>query len=792
MSTTPRVDPHVEISPSDEGGWHAISAFELEGLGHLDADPGAWALETERIWRRQDELLGAIATLDDNRWFELHYLAVSDGAGALRVRVVLFAGTRHEERAVALHRALEIHRALEAALPHDLGLYEFESILDGARLRNLWSPFVAGRRVEIVRRAEPDPRSGEAALLPFTGGGPEFAAIPRALVAAGGCARLRVALRPTRLLPWEEGDLRDRLAALAPSGDSPPVGLLASLLCHRDHLLLLRLVAESEGTPLDGLLGAIVRDLTGGGETRVIAGTRATTPLLPTHAAPTDVADGASRVRALFTRDEAVRAFRFPVVREPLHGLPSRSGRLLLAPAAVPVEGIVLGRNGRPAGARPIALGEDARCRHLYAIGQTGTGKSTFLHHLIMQDIVAGRGVCVIDPHGDLVEQVLATLPDERVGDVVLLDPTDDEQPLGLNLLDCRDRTEQDRVAEEFLSLFTRLWPVEFTGPIFQYNIRNTLLLMMHLGAGGHIPSPPSILALPRFLRDAALLKNLQPHIEDPMLSEFVEDTLATSDFHRSELRGYLISKFNVLVGHIAARRMVGQRRPRVDISRAVAEGRILLVRLPSGELGEVAARFLGFLVLLKIQNAILGRAAQAREQRRPFHLYIDEFQNYLTESLPILLAEGRKFAVHIVLANQFLGQLTDEKLRDKLHGAIFGNVGTMVAFRVGNSDAAELARQFGAPVRPQQLITQPNYEAVARVLVAGGAPPVVTLRTEPWPEPPDRARAERARAASRARYGLPSATVNAEIEEEAAVLGRIAEGRERSGNRHRRPTLDE
>lgn len=801
------VDQQFAINLVDGAGApvHALAGFRLVGLGQVDVELERMPYEIGHVLRRLEVFIIEAAFAGQGRWLELHYSCLRPPGGQPpQTQVLLFCGASGEDAAQARQRALQVARSVRAALPDDLGLYEFESIRSTQQLAQDWAPFEPRSATMLRKRTVHTDHLVEVSPLPLlTVGSPsDFAAVPRVIQSAGCSARLRVALRPTRVLPWEEQRLEALIKGQDLSSDTAP-GLrpydvaaraqALELLRTPGQVLLVRVLVESSQRANRGLAAAIAHEISEGelpaGMSAVNAALEplplevdpaaAVLPALPGHAVQNPGADlhQADRLKDLFTVREASRVFRLPVPGQPLMGLPTRATRLLVAPPSVPTDGLWLGRNGRRSDARPVALPDASRCRHLYTMGQTGTGKSTFLHSLIMQDIAAGRGVCVIDPHGDLVELIMATMPAERIDDVALLDPADTQYPVGINPLATTDRGEQDRVAEEFLTLVHRLWRSDFVGPVFQYNIRNTLLLMMHLGALGQVPAPPTILGLPRYVRDSKLLRKVKPFIKDPQLLEFVNDVLETADFHRGEMRGYLISKFNVLLSHEGARNLVGQRQTKLDIRRLVEQEKILLVRLPSGELGEVACRFLGFLFLLKLQNVIMARAGRPADQRTPLYLYVDEFQNFLTETLPILLAEGRKFAVNIVLANQYLGQLLDEKVRDRLHGAIFGNVGTLVSFRLGNEDSDVIARQLGSPIKPAHLVNLPNFEAFARVLTGAGAPPVVSLRTEPWPVVPEQQRAQACREASRAKYGRPAAEVHQEIRDEAEALERLSKG---------------
>lgn len=784
-------EPHVHLMPTADGRFDALTAFELTGLGACDSDEA----RTHAL-HRQEEFLGSLVDLRHDRWFELDYLGLPSLSEPWksRARISLVLGCRGASAAEARKLALASHAAVRQSLPHDTGLHEFSDVRDEKSFAALWHPFESLTRVEFARRVGP---ASDAALRlnGFEGCSPEFGSLPRALLSAHCAARVRLVFRPTRLFPWESLALERLLEGPEGNGALPrATGPLGALVRSRDQLLLTRILVESTIETPPGILAALATDVAGSGHgwTREASGMATgafdVVPLpsagaddlpLPGHASPdegSDPADGLGRVRHLFSVDLAARIFRIPIPREPIFGLPSRRSRLVLAPPEIPNSGFMLGRNGSLSDSRPIAIPDDARARHLYTLGQTGTGKSTFLFHLIMQDIRAGRGVCVIDPHGDLVEKVMANMPDERIGDVALFDPTDDEHPVGFNPLDVTDPLERDLVCEGLLALFERMWPPEFVGPIFQHNVRNAVRMMFHLADLGHIPAPPSLLSLPRFLGDRPLLRKLQTRVTDPAVRVYLDQAVTDSAL-RKEVVEHVVSKFNVLLSNSRVRNMIGRRDKQLNIERVIEEGRVFLVRLPTGQLGELTARFLGFLLLSRVQNVILARAERPRESRRDYYVYVDEFQNFLTESFTILLAEGRKFGVNMVIANQFLGQLEDKNVRQRILGAIFGNVGTIVAFRVGHEDADEISRQFGPTISRDDFTSLPNFHAYARTLSQGGAPVSLSLRATPATQEDQPVRAAKCRQSSRDHHASPVAEARREIQFEQDSLDAIMLG---------------
>ena len=347
--------------------------------------------------------------------------------------------------------------------------------------------------------------------------------------------------------------------------------------------------------------------------------------------------------------------------------------------------------NVRDAG-RPVQFPLASRAHHLWIVGQTGTGKTTLLESLVLQDIAADRSVLVIDPHGDLIEQVLGKIPPRRGKDVILFDPADTAFPLGLNPLQGKTEDEQAQVVSTFIGLLRKLFDPQaqgIVGPRFEHAARNGLLTVMAAPHGG------TLLDFIRVFTDDRFMRELLPHVKDPLVRRYWTDQIArTKNFHRSEVLDYVVSKFGAFVTDFTLRRILGQHESSFSFRAAMDSGKIVLMSLAKGRLGSANANFLGLILLPMILQAALSRASLPVEQRRDVALYVDEFQNYATDSLAQMLAESRKYHLSLTLANQHVGQLTSE-IRD----AVIGNVGSILSFRLGAADAAAMSR-FWPPRR--------------------------------------------------------------------------------------------
>jgi hypothetical protein len=392
----------------------------------------------------------------------------------------------------------------------------------------------------------------------------------------------------------------------------------------------------------------------------------------------------------------------FLVTTPGIRWLPSKKAA---PPTFVSPTGVVIGHSQYRGEDKVIRISENDRRRHAYILGQTGTGKTTTIINMLLSDIKEGKGVCYIDPHGqDLEEKVLPRIPKERAEDVIIFDASDMERPLGLNLFTAKTPEEKDFVINEAISMLYRLYDPGHTGimgPRFEHWFRNAALALM---SG---PEPGTFIEVPRiFTDDAYLAKKLQ-YVTDPVVRNFwINEMGQTSDFHKSEMLGWFVGKFGAFMTNTTMRNILGQSQSSVNIRQVMDEGKILLVKLAKGQIGEINMQLLGMILVAQIQMAAMARVDIPEEERRDFYLYVDEFQNFATDSFASILSEARKFRLNLIVANQFIGQLKEE-IRD----AVFGNVGSLLCFRVGNDDADYMAKQFTPLFNQTDLVNMENFK---------------------------------------------------------------------------------
>lgn len=434
-------------------------------------------------------------------------------------------------------------------------------------------------------------------------------------------------------------------------------------------------------------------------------------------------------------------------------------GRTAPPPPNLPDTGLLLGYIDYRGIKKDVRLKEADRRRHLYIIGKSGSGKSVTIANLAIQDIKEGKGVAIVDPHGDLVEAVLEHIPKERADDVIIFDPSDLERPIGINMLGAQSEDQRDFAVQEMISIFYKLFPPEMIGPMFEHNMRNCMLTLM-----ADLNDPGTVIDIPRMFTDDEYVKQYLKKLRDPVVRAFWEKEMAkTSDYHKSEMLGYLVSKVGRFVENEMMRNIMGQQKSSFDFREAMDQQKILLVNLAKGKTGEVNAKLLGLIIVAKLQMAAMGRADMAEELRKDFYLYIDEFQNFITDSISTILSEARKYKLDLIIAHQYMGQLTDDKGKSDTRDAVLGNVGTIMVGRIGPDDSEILAKEFAPTFGSYDLLNTPQYSFYVKELIDNQASKPFLLSAYP-PEKGNRELAEAIKQLSRLKYGRDRSIVEAEI----------------------------
>lgn len=448
-----------------------------------------------------------------------------------------------------------------------------------------------------------------------------------------------------------------------------------------------------------------------------------------------------------------------PVGIESAPGLRQAKSVQVSAPPDLPQEGALLGLNRYGGGTQEVRLPAADRLRHFYVIGQTGTGKSTLLKNVIMHDIQSGSGVCFIDPHGSDVLEILSAIPPERRDDVIYFDPGEVSRPIGLNMLeyDVRYPEQKSLVVDELLGIFKKLFGAvpESMGPAFEQYFRNAALLVMEDPDSGS-----TLLDISRIFSDSAFRELKLSRARNPVVVQFWRGIAmqATGEQGLENYGPYVTNKFDVFTSNEIMRPIIAQQHSAFDFRSIMDQKKILLVNLAKGRIGDLNANLLGLIIVGKFLIAALSRADSFGKELPPFYLHIDEFQNFTTPSIATIFSEARKYGLSLTVAHQFIAQLTDE-IRD----AVFGNVGSLCAFRVGPEDAKTLAPFFAPQASEADLIGIDNRNAIVRLLLRNKPEKPFTLETVAF-KPGTLDTVDQLRQMSYVKYGRDRAEVEAEV----------------------------
>jgi hypothetical protein len=399
------------------------------------------------------------------------------------------------------------------------------------------------------------------------------------------------------------------------------------------------------------------------------------------------------------------------------------------------------------------------RRQHMYIIGKTGTGKSVLLHNLIIQDIANGEGLCVIDPHGELVEAIIEKIPEERIDDVIYFNPADTEYPIGFNVLELPDPKYKHLVASGLMGIFTKIWANVWSARI-EYILNNAILALLD--------TPNStLMGINRILTDKDYRQKIIENIKDPVVKSFwINEYEEWSNQFRNEAIAPILNKVGQFLSTDIIRNVVCQTKSSIDIFDIMNQGKILLINVSKGKIGEDNSALLGAMFITKIQMAAMERVRIPEEERLDFYLYVDEFQNFVTESFASILSEARKYRLNLILAHQYVGQLMSG-FSTKVRDAIFGNVGTMIVFRIGAQDAQFLEKEFAPEFSPEDMVNLPNYHIYLKMIVDGVSyRPFSATTLPPFKLSSSAVIKEEIIKNSRKKYGRPKYLVEEEIKQ--------------------------
>ena len=462
---------------------------------------------------------------------------------------------------------------------------------------------------------------------------------------------------------------------------------------------------------------------------------------------------------------ELATLFHFPDQNNiPTSQLQRQASKQVDGPRNIPEEGILLGYNVFRGVKKPIRLALGDRQRHMYVVGQTGTGKSTFLENLALQDMLNGDGFAFVDPHGDTAEKLLSMVPKERTEDVIYFCPSDMDYPMGLNLFEFYTPEQKDFLIQETLNMLYKLYDPQrqgIIGPRFERIFTNCALLLMSDPKGGTFVDVPKLLIDPDFMKEKL------PFVTDQNVLDFWTKEWPNSQRSNEagEVISWVVSKFGAFLSNEMMRNIIGQNKSSFNMREIMDNKKILLVNLSKGKTGDLNSRLLGMIFVMKFQAAAMSRADIPESERQDFCLYVDEFQNFSTDSFATIMSEARKYHLNLIVANQFTTQLSDE-----IPEAVFGNMGSIVAYRVGQNDVDSLTRYFQPLFDAEDLLRIPNHNTIVRTLINGVPTQPFSMAALPPLGNPNLQLATALKQLTAAKFGRPKAKVAAEIAKRLAT----------------------
>ena len=409
------------------------------------------------------------------------------------------------------------------------------------------------------------------------------------------------------------------------------------------------------------------------------------------------------------------------------------------------------------------------RRQHMYVLGKSGTGKSVLLQNMIIQNIWNGEGVAVVDPHGELVETILATIPPHRVKDVIYFNPADHDFHIGFNVLQIDDTRYKHLVASGLMGIFTKIWANAWSARM-EYILNNAILALLDTPGS-------TLLGIPRLLVDKDYRQTIVNNLKDPVIKAFwVHEYETWRDQYRNEAIAPIQNKVGQFLSTSIVRNVVGQSKSTIDLFEAMNSGKIFLVNVSKGRIGEDNSALLGGMLITKLQLAAMERVRIPEDERRDFFLYVDEFQNFVTDSFASILSEARKYRLNLTLAHQYIAQLVTKE-SSNVRDAVFGNVGTMIVFRIGAEDADFLEKEFEPEFMVEDMVNLPNYNAYLKLMVDGvTSRPFSAITLAPIKIPADSNVAEQIIESSRRLYTRPKEDVEKEINQWSGIISNTNE----------------
>ncbi len=733
-----QIEPFIQTISRNKR-WYSYFAIRLESVADFDPRQNEYKDFVLELLNRQIDFINTLDCPEDERVVNLRFVCRPDSSfyrsGKIDVGVIVRVGDQNKRQ--AMERASRVYYDVWLSLTAISDDYAFEPVVTKSGFSDLHDPFRISSVAEILRREDVIEvkkakrvrgvgEDGRASSLdeehiyyvyPFLWGANSLSKTLRTMLHQPCPTLLSIMLKPIRFTDELESLFMDEIALVEKYRQGSVNGAMLQAISKNLQNQLLRLedspfmmkVLMTSGGPISkGLIDCAGVDITehagspdihkdvneayvfsGGYEWRISSAEREKKKELKglrdlelVFTAGTVAPKPYEEVRYLFDATQANCAFRLPLPQVgEIPGICMKRMKLVPPPASLPKEGLCLGFNRKEGVTQEVRTLRCDRGRHTYVVGQTGTGKSTLLLNMILQDIENNEGVGVLDPHGELIDDIVSRISRRRMRDVIYVNFEDTERPITVNMLEFGNSLEKEMAVQHLFEVFSRLYDLRLTGgPMFEWYMKNAIYLVMEDPESGC-----TLLELPRIFSDREFRDMKLSHAKDPLVVDFWRETAekAGGEGRLENMAPYILSKLSMFLSNRTIRNIVASQKSSIDFGQVMDERKILLVDLCKGKVGPLYSRFLGMIFVNKILMAALGRSGKKKAKLSDFYLYVDEFQNLATDSFVALLSEARKYRLNAILANQYLTQIPED-VRD----AILGNVGTIVAFRLGMSDA--------------------------------------------------------------------------------------------------------
>jgi hypothetical protein len=804
------------IYTEQKGGiWHSFFAVKLDALSVFDSSQGKYKDFAFELLNRQIDFINTLDCPEDNRVINLRFICHPDASFYRkgRIDIVLIVRIPDNDKERSVENAVKAFKDIWTGLITLSEHYEFAPVVDKNEFQHLLDPFPVESIAEITRREDiveietarrvrgfnynetafSEEQKNIYYVYPFIWSLNSLSRTCKSLLLQPRPSVISITLRPIAFSDEIAGKYHRMIELIESNFASNKINsrtksilknINSQLIRIEDSPFYVKILIASNGPISKGLIDSFGVDITehagspdiiedvnddyvfSGGydwhsfdssnKEKVVDDLRW---LDISFSAPTIAPQNYKDIRYLYDSTQANTVFRLPVPQtKEIPGIRTNFFKNVHPPSNVSGEGLLIGYNKKESLTQDVGMLREDRRKHMYITGQTGTGKSTLLLNMILQDIENNEGVAVLDPHGELVDDILGRIPGRRMKDVIYINFEDTERPISINMLECRTELEKDLSVQLLFEIFERLYDLRATGgPIFELYMQNALYLIMD-----DPDEAPTVLDVHKVFAEKRFREYKLSKASNPYIISFWKRVAeeAGGEAALRNIAPYIISKMNRFIYNKTLRNIIAPAKSAVNFRQVIDEGKVLLVDMCKGKFGKINSHFLGMIIISKIFINALGRGDTGDKKRlKDFYLYVDEFQNLATDSFIDILSEARKYRLNAILANQYLTQLPEYVLN-----AIFGNVGASLAFRLGIKDAEIMEQEFHPSFTRNDLSNMPNWSLAVNLIHKGEVLPPFSMNTFPVADSFDLSSANKIKELSRSRYGRDIDDIESEI----------------------------